>query len=76
MARTAQATAPGGRPKHLRIRASAPGVTTALTVPAARLHAFLDRTLERVAAGAESTEPHLDAALASWLGMERRDDAA
>lgn len=69
------------RPRHLgagrgavRIRVSSPGGTTALTVQAACLHAFLDRTLERVAAGAESTGPHLDDALASWLGMERRDD--
>ncbi|MEU1081705.1 SsgA family sporulation/cell division regulator [Streptomyces sp. NPDC005908] len=60
----------------VRIRVSSPGGTTALTVQAACLQAFLDRTLERVAAGAESTEPHLDDALASWLGMERRDDGA
>ncbi|MEU4011414.1 hypothetical protein [Streptomyces pseudogriseolus] len=41
---------------------------------AACLRAFLDRTLDRVAAGTESTEPHLDDALASWLGVERQDD--
>ncbi|MFI9219359.1 SsgA family sporulation/cell division regulator [Streptomyces werraensis] len=58
----------------VRIRVSSPGGTTTLSVKAACLRAFLGRTLEVVAAGAESTAPHLDDALVSWLGRERRDD--
>ncbi|MBQ0887068.1 SsgA family sporulation/cell division regulator [Streptomyces sp. RM72] len=60
----------------VNIRVSSQDGTTVLTVQAASLRAFLDRTLDTVAAGTESTGPQIDRALASWLVMEGPDDGA
>ncbi|MZE70479.1 SsgA family sporulation/cell division regulator [Streptomyces sp. SID5789] len=60
----------------VNIRVSSQHGTTVLTVQATSLHAFLDRTLGTVAAGAEDTGPQIDAALASWLVLKGPDDGA